>query len=100
MILVIDFLPVHYFTPLLSRYIQERFEQGQMKKIEGEERQVILDGLKKNWEELHREYQGLSVITDTVAKKARKERMEAKMKQLEKDIEVIERHNVIYVDNS
>ncbi len=70
-----------------------------MKRIEGEERHVILEGLKQNWAELHREYQGLSVVTDTVAKKARKEKMEASMKQLEKDIEVIERHNVIYVEN-
>ena len=71
-----------------------------MKKIEGEERQQILDGLKQNWAELHQEYQGLSVVIDTVAKKARKEKMEANMKQLEKDIEVIERHTVIYVENN
>lgn len=90
-------------TPLLSliiRYVQESFERGQMKKIEGEERQAIMDGLKKNWDDLHKEYQGLSVVTDTVAKKARKEKMEAEMKQLEKDIEVIERHPVIYVENT
>ena len=85
---------------LIHRYIQESFEKGQMKKIEGEERQEILDGLKQNWEELHREYQGLSVITDTPAKKARKEKMEANMKQLEKDIEIMERHSIIYVENS
>ena len=84
----------------MHRYIQESFEKGQMKKIEGEERQEILDGLKQNWEELHREYQGLSVITDTPAKKARKEKMEANMKQLEKDIEIMERHSIIYVENS
>ena len=44
--------------------------------------------------------QGLSVVTDTPAKKARKERMEAEMKQLEKDIELFERHSVIYIDNA
>ena len=81
------------------RYIQESFERGQMKKLHHEEREVMLDGLKKNWEQLHHEYQGLSVVTDTPAKKARKERMEAEMKQLEKDIELIERHFVIYVEN-
>ena len=31
----------------------------------------MLDGLKKNWEELHLQYQGLSVVTDTAPKKAR-----------------------------
>ena len=34
-------------------------------------RQKTLDGLKKNWEELHLQYQGLSVVTDTAPKKAR-----------------------------
>lgn len=62
-------------------------------------RQDILDGLKKNWEELHHQYQGLSVVTDTAPKKARKERMEAEMKQLERDIETIEKHKVIYIAN-
>ena len=58
----------------------------------------LLAGLKKNWETLHHQYQGLSVVTDTAPKKARKERMEAEMKQLERDIELIERHRVIFVN--
>ena len=62
-------------------------------------RQDILNGLKMNWEELHHQYQGLSVVTDTAPKKARKERMEAEMKQLERDIETIEKHKVIYISN-
>lgn len=62
-------------------------------------RQGIIDGLKKNWEDLHHQYQGLSVVTDTAPKKARKERMEAEMKQLERDIETIEKHRVIYIAN-
>ena len=60
-------------------------------------RQTLLAGLKGNWEELHHQYQGLSVITDTAPKKARKERMEAEMKQLEKDIELLERHQRLYI---
>ena len=61
-------------------------------------REELLAGLKKNWETLHHQYQGLSVVTDTAPKKARKERMEAEMKQLERDIELIERHRVIFVN--
>ncbi|XP_020607842.1 enkurin-like [Orbicella faveolata] len=80
-------------------YVQERFRQGAMKNLTEEQRQDILDGLKKNWEELHHQYQGLSVVTDTAPKKARKERMEAEMKQLERDIETIEKHKVIYIAN-
>lgn len=60
-------------------------------------RQSIIDGLKTNWEELHHQYQGLSVVTDTAPKKARKESLEAQMKQLERDIETMEKHKVIYI---
>ena len=60
---------------------------------------AIIDGLKANWEDIHEQYQGLSVVTDTTPKKNRKERMEAQMKQLEKDIEMIEKHTVIYIGN-
>ena len=63
------------------------------------ERSAILKGLKGNWENLHHEYQGLSVVTDTQPKKNRKERMESEMKQLERDIELIEKHSVIYIAN-
>ena len=70
-----------------------------MKQLTADERNGILSGLKKNWEEIHDQYQGLSVVTDTAPKKNRKERMEAEMKQLERDIETIERHKVIYIAN-
>lgn len=63
-------------------------------------RASIMDGLKRNWEELHHQYQGLSVVTDTAPKKARKERMESEMKQLERDIEIVEKHRVIYISNN
>ncbi|XP_077978411.1 enkurin-like [Glandiceps talaboti] len=78
-------------------YVREHYKRGAMKKLSEEERQDILNGLKKNWEEIHHQYQGLSVVTDTAPKKARKERMEAEMKQLERDIELLEKHKVIYI---
>ena len=59
----------------------------------------MIDGLKKNWEELHHQYQGLSVVTDTTPKKNRKERMEAELKQLEMDIDLLEKHTVIYINH-
>lgn len=82
-----------------NAYVAEHFRRGAMQQLSHEERQAILDGLKKNWEEIHDQYQGLSVVTDTAPKKNRKERMEAEMKQLERDIETIERHKVIYIAN-
>lgn len=83
-----------------NAYIQERRKQGAMKQLSEDERQDIISGLKMNWEELHHQYQGLSVVTDTAPKKNRKERMEAEMKQLERDIELIEKHRVIYIANN
>ncbi|CAH1789662.1 unnamed protein product [Owenia fusiformis] len=78
-------------------YIAEHFRRGAMQQLSEEERRVILAGLKQNWEQLHHEYQGLSVVTDTAPKKNRKERMEAEMKQLERDIETVEKHKTIYI---
>lgn len=80
-------------------YVADHFRRGAMKQLPEEDRQAILRGLKTNWEQLHHEYQGLSVVTDTAPKKNRKERMEAEMKQLERDIETIEKHRVIYIAN-
>lgn len=80
-------------------YVAEHFRRGAMKQLSIEERNLILKGLQKNWEEIHDQYQSLSVVTDTAPKKNRKERMEAEMKQLERDIECIERHRIIYIAN-
>lgn len=82
-----------------DQYVAEHFRRGAMKCLTADERDQILDGLKSNWEQLHHEYQGLSVVTDTAPKKNRKERMEAEMKQLERDIDAIERHPIIYLAN-
>lgn len=78
-------------------YVAENFRRGAMKQLSTMERDSLLDGLKTNWEQIHHEYQSLSVVTDTPMKKFRKERMEADMKQLERDIEAIEKHSVIYI---
>ncbi|NP_001158494.1 enkurin, TRPC channel interacting protein [Saccoglossus kowalevskii] len=80
-------------------YVAEHYKRGAMQKLTEQERQLILNGLKKNWEAIHHQYQGLSVVTDTAPKKARKERMEAEMKQLERDIELLEKHMTIYIGN-
>ena len=82
-----------------DRAVNEYMKRGALQEITDQERDDILHGLKTNWEELHHEYQGLSVVTDTAPKKNRKERMEAEMKQLERDIEMIEKHRIIYIAN-
>lgn len=72
---------------------------GAMKQLSESERNSIISGLKTNWEELYHQYQGLSVVTDTLPKKHRKERLENAMKQLERDIQMIEKHSTVYVAN-
>lgn len=41
----------------MHRYIEESFKRGQMEQLSVENRQKILDGLKKNWGQIHHEYQ-------------------------------------------
>lgn len=57
----------------------------------------VIKGLKHNWEELQKEYQGLPVLTDTIPKSQRKAKIESNLKQLEKDILLIENLPYIYV---
>ncbi|KAK6166622.1 hypothetical protein SNE40_023272 [Patella caerulea] len=82
-----------------NQYVSEYMRRGAMQKLTEDERKAILDGLKTNWEDIHDQYQGLSVVTDTAPKKHRKERMESQMKQLERDIEIFEKHKIIYISN-
>lgn len=54
-------------------------------------------GLKTNFTELFRIYQGLSLHTDTVAKKHHKSKLENDLRQLEQDIYLIEQNPEIFV---
>ncbi|KAF3703777.1 Enkurin [Channa argus] len=83
-----------------DNYVKDQKEKGAMKHLSDEERQAILKGLKKNWDELHHEYQSLSLVTDTLSKKAHKECLEVAMKQLENDINLIERFKTIYIPSN
>lgn len=83
-----------------DEYVQDSLKRGAMKCLSEAERQNIMAGLKSNWEEIHHQYQGLSVVTDTAPKKNRKERMEAEMDQLEKDIELLEKHPKVFITNN
>ncbi|NXG42991.1 ENKUR protein, partial [Psilopogon haemacephalus] len=77
--------------------ILENLKKRAMKRLSDEERMSLLQGLKKNWEEVYGEFQRLPVEIDTIPKKLNKEKLETQMKQLEHDIEVIEKHKVIYI---
>ena len=53
-------------------------------------RQAILAGLKKNWEDLLHEYQGLSVVVDNLSKKLHKKSLEEKLAQVGYDVIICE----------
>jgi len=78
-------------------YVDETFKQRSASVLPEGERQEMLYGLKQNWEMAHHDYQGLSLVTDTEHKRQKKERLEGLMKQLERDIDLLEKHPVIYV---
>jgi hypothetical protein len=80
-----------------EKYMAEYFKRGAMRAMTEEEREAILSGLKQNWDELQKTYLSLSVVTDTIPKRMRKEKIETEMKLLEKDIDLLQRHQLIYV---
>lgn len=75
----------------------EYLKKGALRTMSDEEREAILNGLKQNWDELHHQYQSLSVVTDTIPKRMKKEKLENDMKLLEKDIDLLQRHQLIYI---
>lgn len=78
-------------------YMNEYFKKGALRTMSDEERNAILEGLKRNWDELHHQFQSLSVVIDTIPKRIKKEKLENDMKMLEKDIELLQRHQLIYI---
>ena len=54
-------------------------------------------GLRSNWSDLQHTYQKLSLLTDTLPKKTRREQVEAQLDELERFVGLIERHKVIIV---
>lgn len=86
------------FKTMQTQAQSEPVNQTSMRQMSEDERHAILGGLRANWEQLHREYQGLSMFTDTIPKKTKRNNMEARLNQLESDINRFERHSVVYVD--
>ncbi|XP_052120088.1 serine/arginine repetitive matrix protein 2 isoform X2 [Frankliniella occidentalis] len=69
-----------------------------LRHISEEERLSLIGGLKQNWQELQTIFQGLPMLTDTIPKMKRKESLEQELRQLERDIAIVERNPVIFVD--
>ncbi|KAG7208300.1 hypothetical protein KM043_014540 [Ampulex compressa] len=81
----------------LSEERRKDEERKSCRYITEEERAKLLTGMKKNWDELMKQYQCLPLLIDTLPKVQRKTKMERALHELEKDIAIIERHHYIYV---
>lgn len=83
-----------YIRQLQEQELQE--QQSQMRGLADDERLQLIAGLKAKWEAVNTEYQGQTHLTvlDTTGKIARKEKYEAELQQIEKDIEKLNRKNI------
>jgi len=65
--------------------------------LEEAERVQLIDGLKAKWEQVNTSYQATTHLTklDTIGKTKRKEQYEAQLTQIEKDIEKLNRRNIL-----
>lgn len=60
---------------------------------------IGFQGLKKNFDAIFKVYQGLSLYTDTVAKRLRKGKLERDLRQIEQDIHLMESTPEIYISD-
>ncbi|XP_072930274.1 enkurin [Epargyreus clarus] len=75
----------------------EEHKESLCKLINAEERQKLLDDLKYNWQLMQKAFLQLPMLTDTIPKILRKTKMEQELKQLEKDIALVESNPYIYI---
>uniref|UniRef100_A0A3P9PNL8 Enkurin-like n=1 Tax=Poecilia reticulata TaxID=8081 RepID=A0A3P9PNL8_POERE len=75
-------------------------EKQATRQVSDEERKAALEGLKKKWHEVHREYQGLPFILYTPSQKGRKVHMEEQLTELEKHIRLLEKFKTIYISDT
>lgn len=71
--------------------------QSKCRHLEEMERQCLINGLKANWAETFEEFQALPLLIDSPALIKKKYDLESALKDLEKDIQLMERHNHIFV---
>lgn len=74
----------------------EEASRQNVRDLSAEDREHLIAGLKAKWEQVNHEYQGHTHLTklDTVGKIKRKERCEADLSQLEKDIDKLKREHI------
>mmetsp|Transcript_31422 Transcript_31422/g.71519 ORF Transcript_31422/g.71519 Transcript_31422/m.71519 type:complete len:275 (-) Transcript_31422:276-1100(-) len=81
------------------RQLQEQQDEAMrpmVRQMPEDERMGLIEGLKAKWEQVNTEYQATTHLTklDTMGKIKRKEKYEAELSQIEKDIEKLNRSNI------
>ena len=91
---------------MIDAYVKEQmgYEENAGEALEPlseDERASLIRALKKKWDSVNEKYQQMTHVVklDTVGKIKRKEGMEHELKQLEADIEKLERPGPVYVAN-
>lgn len=76
---------------------QQEMQRSRVKPMEEEERLQLIEGLKSRWEKVNTDYQAMTHLTtlDTVGKIKKKEKYEAELSQIEKDIERLNKRNIV-----
>ncbi|CAJ1332109.1 unnamed protein product, partial [Effrenium voratum] len=82
------------------RALQEQQAQAEAERVRPlaeDERQDLLEGLKAKWEQVNTAFQAGTHVTnlDTMGKLKRKEKHEAELSQLEKDIEKLSKRSIL-----
>ncbi|KAH8262010.1 hypothetical protein KR038_001707 [Drosophila bunnanda] len=72
-------------------------EMPGMRVMDKPERNEILEGLRSSLTEMTKQYQSMSLLIDTQAKRLRKSKLETDLRQVEQDILLIETTPIIYV---
>jgi hypothetical protein len=82
----------------ICRLKEQQYEQAtaHIQPLEEDERTRLLDGLKSKWEGVNCQYQAMTHLTtlDTMGKMRRKEKYEAELGQMERDIERMNKRNM------
>jgi hypothetical protein len=89
---------------MIHKYVQERMGEveaapEQFERMSEEERHELLDALKNKWDFLNRKYQKIChhVQLDTIGELRRKEGLENHLRQIEADIERLERASAVLI---
>lgn len=85
------------FNRMEKQRRDEETRESLCRLVSEEERQKLLEDLKHNWQLMQKAFLQLPMLTDTPPKILRKTKMEKDLKDLEKDIALVESNPYIYI---